>query len=321
MKQAAQINGNKFNACFDNIDIIIRTFYKMASVLKRFYMDISIRKLSTVFALSAGITAGGIIGVGTLIHNSGDTPAQIETTSKVHGKADAGKSGHTIRVAASNDAGVEALVLKTDGDVIAVRAHTWVGQFTIASVCAKEAAGAQHLCHYNANITDAAGTPLRNVARGQTVYLHGLDETGASNTPAAISMDIPNIRPRSDVVPGPVRAHVVKTVDGDTFQVMAEIWKGTYVLTDIRVNGIDTPEKKGRAKCESEAALAEKASAATRDLINDKDVLLYNVQYEKYGGRVLGDAKTLDGTSVAGNLTAKNLAKPYDGGTKQSWCR
>ena len=129
------------------------------------------------------------------------------------------------------------------------------------------------------------------------------------------------MRPRTDVVPGPVRAHVIKTVDGDTFEVMAEIWKGTYVLTDIRVNGIDTPEKKGRAKCESEAALAEKASAATKELIYDKDVLLFNVQYEKYGGRVLGDVKTLGGLSVADNLTRKNLAKPYDGGTKQSWCK
>ncbi len=317
MSRQQQKYVSNFNPLLYIIDIIISTLYNMPALIKRAVMDLSIRKLSTIFTLAAGITAGGVIGIGTLQHEYASPAAQTESVHKA-----SGKNPGSTRVSTAPDAiAVPAEVLQSTDGVLAVRAHTWVGQFTLASVCAKGDSAAVKACHYAATITDANGAAITNPKRGQTVYLHGLDETGASGAPAALTLDIPNMRPRTDVVPGPVRAHVIKTVDGDTFEVMAEIWKGTYVLTDIRVNGIDTPEKKGRAKCESEAALAEKASAATKELIYDKDVLLFNVQYEKYGGRVLGDAKTLDGTSVADNLIRKNLAKPYDGGTKQSWCK
>lgn len=277
-------------------------------------MDISVRRLSTIFALAAGITAGGIIGVGVVAHQPASPTVENTHRHQKAGAATVSAPGAAI------DVGIPAEVLKTDRNTAYVRAHTWVGQFTLASVCAANDAGADKACRYTATMTDENGGAIAGPRRGQTVYLHNLAETGESRAPAAVDIDVPNIRPRSDVVPGPVRAHVVKDVDGDTFEVMAEIWKGTYVLTDIRVNGIDTPEKKGRAKCPSEAALAERASAATKDFIEGKDVLLFNVQYEKYGGRVLADAKTPDGRSVADNLTRQHLANPYDGGTKISWC-
>ncbi|MEZ0224967.1 MAG: thermonuclease family protein [Alphaproteobacteria bacterium] len=270
-------------------------------------MELSVKKLSVIFSIAAAL--GGVVG-GTAVYEL-TSPTPITQTQR--------KDTGATRVRVANDTGpaVEAEVLKADGNDITVRAHTWVGQFTIASINPKSAAA--KTSHYAADITDAAGNLVTGVQRGQVVYLHGLEETTGAGF--AITTDIPNMRPRSDVVAGPVRAHVVKVVDGDTFQVIAEIWKGTFVLTDLRVNGIDTPEKKGRAKCAHEAQLAEQASAATKALIDGKDVLLYNVQYEKYGGRVLGDAKTLDGTSVADNLVGKKLAKPYDGGTKTSWCK
>lgn len=318
MQSRVSISRNNFNALRNVIDIICLSLYNFPAKLQRFFMDISIRKLSTIFTLAAGITAGGIIGVGTVAHQY-STPG-VETTHRAHANGNTPERG-SAAPAAATDVGIPAEVLRTDKDVTYLRAHTWVGQFTLASVCSKTDTSAEKACHYAADMTDENGAAVTNPRRGQMIYLHGLEETGESRVPAPRVIDIPGIRPRSDVVPGPVRAHVVKTVDGDTFEVMAEIWKGTYVLTDIRVNGIDTPEKKGRAKCDSEAALAERASAATKELIYDKDVLLFNVQYEKYGGRVLGDVKTLDGRSVADNLVQKNLAKPYDGGTKQSWCR
>jgi micrococcal nuclease len=270
-------------------------------------MELSVKKLSVIFSIAAAL--GGAIG-GTTVYQL-TAPTSVAQTQR----RDAGST--RVRIMNDNAPAVEAEVLKADGNDITVRAHTWVGQFTIASVNPKSATS--KTSHYAADITDAAGHLVTGVQKGQTVYLRGLEETAAAGV--AVTTEIPNLRPRSDVVPGPVRAHVVKVVDGDTFQVIAEIWKGTYVLTDIRVGGVDTPEKKGRAKCAHEAALAEQASAATKALIDGKDVLLYNVQYEKYGGRVLGDAKTTDGTSVAGNLVGKGLAKPYDGGTKSSWCK
>lgn len=273
-------------------------------------MDLSVKKLSVIFSIAVGL--GGVIGGTTVYELTAPTP--ITQTHRANGK-DPGAT--RVKVANDSNAAVEAEILKADGNDITVRAHTWVGQFTIASVNPKSAQ--TKTSHYAADITDSAGNPLTSVQKGQVVYLHGLEETSGAGF--AITTDIPNMRPRTDVVAGPVRAHVVKDVDGDTFQVIAEIWKGTFVLTDIRVNGIDTPEKKGRAKCAYEAQLAEQASAATKALVEGKDVLLYNVQYEKYGGRVLGDVKTMDGTSVADNLIAKKLAKPYDGGTKQSWCK
>ena len=44
-----------------------------------------------------------------------------------------------------------------------------------------------------------------------------------------------------------------------------------------------------------------------------------NLKWDKYGGRVLVDVY-LDGKLYKDEIINAGLARPYDGGTKESWC-
>lgn len=263
------------------------------------------RKTALIFAV--GLGTGGAIGTGLTLHfnDNAAAPAAVVATSN--------DNTTRLRVPVDHRTVVEADVIQPGGDgTLVVRAHTWVGQYMITRV---QQTGSTAGATYSANITDANGQTVTDAKKGSRVYLRGLSALGTTG----MAVELPNVKPVSDKIEGPVQARVLRVLDGDTPAVVAEIWPGHFVVINVRVGGIDTPEKKGRAKNEYEAQLAEQASAATRQLIDGKDVLLYNVEYEKYGGRMLGDIKTLDGTSVAENLISKGLARPYDGGKKEPW--
>jgi endonuclease YncB( thermonuclease family) len=262
------------------------------------------KSLAVIFTAAAGITAGGVIGIGALMQQK-NARDDFSAAAQTPPPRSAQKSGLP---------GIPAEIIAIDGDVVTVRAHTWVGQFVEARVTIDDRD--PNTIPPTALVADIAGGQM---AVGENIILANFQDGGVPDD--GVSLHIaPPVRPRQDIVAGPIPAHVVKLVDGDTVQVVAEVWPGQVVLTDVRIRDIDTPEKKGRAKCPEEAALAEKASAATQSLIGGKNVLLYNVQFEKYGGRVLGDIRTLDGVSAAQHLIDNGLARPYDGKTKSSWC-
>ncbi len=195
-------------------------------------------------------------------------------------------------------------------DIFEARAHTWVSQYTFTTVCT---ATPKPPCTETADI--AADEKIKT---GEIVHLSNIKALAATNE--AQDIILPPLRPRQDRLPGPIKAHVTRLGDGDTVEVSANIWPRQHVITDIRFGQIDTPEKAGRAKCADEAILAEQASAETKRLLEGQDVMLYDVQFEKYGGRVLGTIKTKDGTDASQNLVAKGFARPYSGKTKESWC-
>lgn len=199
-------------------------------------------------------------------------------------------------------------------DVVHVSATPWPGQRAMLSVCLRHAyqAATPKPCMYEADFTMPS--------RGQTVVLRNLTFTSGSILPHAVGGGMSDVRARNDVLVGPVMARVDRVKDGDTVQITAETLPGYFVTTDIRIGGIDTPEKGGRAKCADEASRASRATAATRALIEGQTVQLSNIAFEKYGARMLGDIRTQDGVDAAGNLVTQGLARPYDGGTKQSWC-
>ena len=114
---------------------------------------------------------------------------------------------------------------------------------------------------------------------------------------------------------------VTKVTDGDTIRVEAP-WLLPELGDDIaiRILGIDTPEKGGRAQCEKEAALGAEATAFAQSIIGVGDTVQVNVlQWDKFGGRINADVY-VDGASFAQMQIEKGLAVPYDGGTKDSWC-
>jgi endonuclease YncB( thermonuclease family) len=88
----------------------------------------------------------------------------------------------------------------------------------------------------------------------------------------------------------------------------------------IRVFGVDTPEKGHRAQCPSEAARGAAATEFTKKLIaNAQQKQMVLMDWDKYGGRVLGDV-ILNGQSLRAMLIQNGFAREYYGEAKQSWC-
>jgi len=119
-------------------------------------------------------------------------------------------------------------------------------------------------------------------------------------------------------VAGPVRAHLVRVLDGDTIEVLARIWPDHYVETLVRLDGIDAPELRGR--CAGEIAQAERAKARLTALLAGARLQLVDVHHGKYAGRVVARVLTEDGRDVAATLLAENLVRAYRGGRREGWC-
>jgi endonuclease YncB( thermonuclease family) len=108
---------------------------------------------------------------------------------------------------------------------------------------------------------------------------------------------------------------VIKVYDGDTITIASRLpYDGSplYRLS-VRLNGIDTPEIKG--KTADEKQVAKEARDALAGLIMNKQIRLENVESEKYG-RILADVY-LGYLHINQWLIDNRYAVAYDGGTKQ----
>ena len=111
---------------------------------------------------------------------------------------------------------------------------------------------------------------------------------------------------------------VISVYDGDTFRVDIDSLPPIVGKNiPIRLNGVDTPEIRG--KCQYEKDLALKARDFVRKrLANAKEIKLTKLQRGKYF-RVVADVM-VDGVSLEQELLDKELAYKYTGGKKSSWC-
>lgn len=117
-------------------------------------------------------------------------------------------------------------------------------------------------------------------------------------------------------------ADVLNVNDGDTVTIAAPyLPQPLKPQIAVRIYGVDTPEKGYRAKCATEDALGKSAAKFTRTQIANakiKQVVFY--EWDKYGGRVLGDI-ILDGVSLRRMLIESGYARAYDGKKKSDWCK
>ncbi|MCH7499244.1 MAG: thermonuclease family protein [Nitrospinae bacterium] len=134
---------------------------------------------------------------------------------------------------------------------------------------------------------------------------------------AAFLLDISPIL-AAPVIQGPVGAHVINVYDGDTFTVEAYPWPGLGAKANVRLNGVDTPEIRG--KCNAENQKAIEAREFVKGLILGELVFLENVKYGKYGGRVIADVKLNGGDTLATKIIHQGLGREYHGGAREGWC-
>ncbi len=120
----------------------------------------------------------------------------------------------------------------------------------------------------------------------------------------------------ADHIPGPVAATVERVVDGDTVRVRAQIWLGQEVSVSVRVGGIDAPEL-FRPKCTAEKARAYAAKDFVIDFLGEEAVQLFNIEPDKYGGRVVADLVNADGENLATALVGADHAFS---GKRGRWC-
>ena len=114
---------------------------------------------------------------------------------------------------------------------------------------------------------------------------------------------------------------ITRVKDGDTVEFEAK-WLPAPLkpVLSLRVLGVDTPEKAPRAKCEKEARGGQAATDFTKKKVAEaKKIQIEIKDWDKFGGRVLGDV-VLDGQSLSKMLIDNNLARPYHGEAKKSWC-
>jgi endonuclease YncB( thermonuclease family) len=109
---------------------------------------------------------------------------------------------------------------------------------------------------------------------------------------------------------------VIKVFDGDTITIATKLpfAESPLYRLSVRLNGIDTPEIKG--KTEDEKTAAKQARDALSSLIINKYVTLQNIQTEKYG-RILADV-FIGEVNLNEWLVTERYAIKYDGGAKKN---
>lgn len=113
---------------------------------------------------------------------------------------------------------------------------------------------------------------------------------------------------------------ILRVIDADTILVSAPFMPPPLKKQmPMRLSNVDTPNIKRWANCGREAYLGDEAKTYVETLIKkSKTQEIKIVGYDKYG-RWLGQI-FLDGKSISDSLLEKQLARPYYGGKKKSWC-
>ena len=151
---------------------------------------------------------------------------------------------------------------------------------------------------------------MRNRARRSSI--------GAVLAAALLAAAITAGSPAREPLPGPVPAQVIQVIDGDTIAVKARIWLNQELETRVRLAGVDAPELAGR--CERERALAARARAFLEAMLDGGEVVLSQIQYGKFAGRVVARVETSSGEDLSAALLAAGLARAYAGGPRAPWC-
>ncbi len=109
-------------------------------------------------------------------------------------------------------------------------------------------------------------------------------------------------------------AKVVHVYDGDTIHIVFKYFDNFYKW-NCRISHVDTPEL--RTKNEEEKRKGYEVRDKLRELILDKIVNVHCLEFDKYG-RLLVEVY-MDDIYVNQWLIDNNLAKQYEGGTKEKW--
>jgi micrococcal nuclease len=114
-------------------------------------------------------------------------------------------------------------------------------------------------------------------------------------------------------------ARIDEIYDGDTVKIIV-LFGETPIRLSLRIIGIDTPEiKQGEGRLPEEREAAIKVRDYMRSLFPKKIARICIRDWDKYGGRVLGDLHLETGENVSDILIHSGWARPYHGEKKKEW--
>ncbi len=120
---------------------------------------------------------------------------------------------------------------------------------------------------------------------------------------------------------------VVEVYDGDTVKILYPGLPDNLATLSVRIRGIDTPEIRGKCKREKEKAM--EARDFVRKIIenSNNEIVVNNLEWDKYGGRILADAYIIEKTTVgyakvniADMVIEHGYGRKYDGKQRNGWC-
>jgi micrococcal nuclease len=114
-------------------------------------------------------------------------------------------------------------------------------------------------------------------------------------------------------------ARIEEIYDGDTVKIIV-LFGDVPVRFSLRILGIDTPEiKQGEGRLPEERQAAIKVRDHMRSLFPKNIAKICIREWDKYGGRVLGDLYLQSGENVSDILIHGGWARPYHGEKKKEW--
>jgi len=118
---------------------------------------------------------------------------------------------------------------------------------------------------------------------------------------------------------GPYTADVVRIIDGDTVVLKVHAWPGLTQKISLRLDGVNTPEKRRAPECEK--IQGRKATAFTKAFIGSAQaVRISDVHLGKFAGRALGKITVPGKGDLGAALLQAGLAREYHGGHRDPWC-
>lgn len=107
-------------------------------------------------------------------------------------------------------------------------------------------------------------------------------------------------------------ATLVGCYDGDTCRITVNNAPPFLATQQLRFDGFDTPEIRGR--CQSEKDRARDAKAITLKYMQSNPSLLVSGDRGKYGRLIV------EAPGLAESLISAGLAREYNGGKRKGWC-
>ncbi len=121
-----------------------------------------------------------------------------------------------------------------------------------------------------------------------------------------------------EILPGPIPATAQRVIDGDTLEVVANIWPGLSTRARVRLASIDAPEL--TSPCAGARVKALEARKLVENAVAGVVLRLVRVRPEYAYGRILADVQLSDGTDLGALLLSVGLAKPFGRRVRCDWC-